>query len=53
MIARYVGLGSAAYFHRLFMREMQVSPMQYRKLHKITQPVVYQRHSREGGNPVV
>jgi AraC-like DNA-binding protein len=34
MIARYVGLGSAAYFHRLFMREMQVSPMQYRKLHK-------------------
>jgi len=35
MIARYVGLGSAAYFHRLFMREMQVSPMQYRILHKM------------------
>jgi AraC-like DNA-binding protein len=35
MIARYVGLGSAAYFHRLFMREMQVSPMQYRQLHKM------------------
>jgi AraC-like DNA-binding protein len=37
MIARYVGLGSAAYFHRLFMRQMQVSPMQYRKLNR-TQP---------------
>ena len=36
MIARYIGLGSAGYFHRLFMREMQVSPMEYRKLHKIS-----------------
>jgi AraC-like DNA-binding protein len=30
MIARYVGFGSAAYFHRVFMREKTLSPMQFR-----------------------
>lgn len=35
MIAHYVGFGSPAYFHRLFMREMKVSPMQFRKMNKI------------------
>jgi AraC-like DNA-binding protein len=34
MIARYVGFRSAIYFHRLFLREMNVSPIQYRKLHE-------------------
>lgn len=31
MITYYVGFGSVEYFHRLFMREMSVSPIQYRK----------------------
>lgn len=30
MIARYVGFGSAIYFHRIFMRKTAVSPMQFR-----------------------
>jgi len=34
MIARYVGFGSSIYFHRLFLRKMKMSPLQFREQYR-------------------